>query len=67
MAVRKSEGIIPFGVRYLCLVNNGINFIQLALLKVYLASHFSVLKNKQLRDGAVKEACEGLQRVVSGG
>ena len=38
--------------------------MQLGLLKEYLSPDFSVLKNKQLSDGAVKEAHEGLQRLL---
>lgn len=45
-------------------MNNRIDFIQLGLLKEHLSPHFSVLKNKQLSDGAVKEAQGGLQRLM---
>lgn len=45
-------------------MNNRIDFIQLGLLKKYLSSEFSVLKNKKLSDGTMKEAYEGLQRIM---
>ncbi|KAM6381858.1 keratocan-like [Alca torda] len=57
------EGIL-FSARYLLLMNNRIDFIQLGLLKEYLSPDFWLLKNKQLSDGAIKEAEEGLQRLM---
>lgn len=55
---------MPFSARYLLFINNRVDFICLGLLKGYSSPDFSVLKNKQLSDGALKESCEGLQRLM---
>uniref|UniRef100_A0A8C4IUS8 Wu:fc23c09 n=2 Tax=Dicentrarchus labrax TaxID=13489 RepID=A0A8C4IUS8_DICLA len=51
---------IPYNARYILLMNNQINSIQLDLLKEYISMEFLVLSNNQLTDGAIEGALEGI-------
>lgn len=51
---------IPYNARYILLMNNHINSIQLDLLSEYISMEFLVLSNNQLTDGAIEGAFEGV-------
>ncbi|KAM9823954.1 podocan-like protein 1 [Neosynchiropus ocellatus] len=51
---------IPYNARYILLMNNRIDGIQLDLLKGYTSLEFLVLSNNRLTDGAIKGAFEGV-------
>ncbi|XP_019898231.2 extracellular matrix protein 2 [Esox lucius] len=51
---------IPYNSRYVLLMNNHINSIQLDLLNEYLFMEFLVLSNNQLTDGSIEGALEGI-------
>ncbi|XP_049892684.1 extracellular matrix protein 2 [Epinephelus moara] len=51
---------IPYNARYILLMNNHIDMIQLDLLNEYVAMEFLVLSNNQLTDGAIEGAFEGI-------
>ncbi|XP_060934813.1 wu:fc23c09 [Limanda limanda] len=51
---------IPYNARYVLLMNNHIDSIQLDLLKEYVSMEFLVLSNNRLTDGAVEGAFEGI-------
>uniref|UniRef100_A0A8D2ZKI6 Wu:fc23c09 n=1 Tax=Scophthalmus maximus TaxID=52904 RepID=A0A8D2ZKI6_SCOMX len=51
---------IPYNARYILLMNNYINSIQLDLLKEYVSMEFLVLSNNRLTDGAIEGALEGI-------
>ncbi|XP_039648362.1 uncharacterized protein LOC120553735 [Perca fluviatilis] len=51
---------IPYNARYILLMNNHINSIQLDLLNEYVSMEFLVLSNNQLTDGAIEGAFEGV-------
>ncbi|KAM4615016.1 podocan [Polymixia lowei] len=52
---------IPYNARYILLMNNRIDSIQLDLLNQYLSMEFLVLSNNQLTDGSIEGAFEGVQ------
>ncbi|XP_078511460.1 podocan-like [Lissotriton helveticus] len=54
----------PFNARYLLLMNNKIDFIQLDLLEEYLSLEFLVLNNNRLTDGAIEGAFEGMPKLT---
>ncbi|NP_001410060.1 wu:fc23c09 precursor [Danio rerio] len=54
---------IPYNSRYILLMNNKIDSIQLNLLSQYDSMEFLVLRNNRLTDSAVKKAFEGIQRL----
>lgn len=51
---------IPYNARYILLMNNYIDSIQLDLLSEYVSMEFLVLSNNRLTDGAVEGAFEGI-------
>uniref|UniRef100_A0A3Q1FGH0 Wu:fc23c09 n=1 Tax=Acanthochromis polyacanthus TaxID=80966 RepID=A0A3Q1FGH0_9TELE len=51
---------IPYNARYILLMNNHINGIQLDLFNNYTSMEFLVLSNNQLTDGAIEGAFEGV-------
>ncbi|XP_069571881.1 podocan [Brachyistius frenatus] len=51
---------IPYNARYVLLMNNRINSIQLDLLNEYVSMEFLVLSNNRLTDGAIEGAFEGV-------
>uniref|UniRef100_A0AAQ5XH33 Wu:fc23c09 n=1 Tax=Amphiprion ocellaris TaxID=80972 RepID=A0AAQ5XH33_AMPOC len=51
---------IPYNARYILLMNNHINSIQLDLFNDYTSMEFLVLSNNQLTDGAIEGAFEGI-------
>lgn len=51
---------IPYNARYILLMNNHIDSIQLDLLSEYVSLEFLVLSNNRLTDGAIKGAFEGI-------
>lgn len=51
---------IPYNARYILLMNNYIDSIQLDLLSEYVSMEFLVLSNNWLTDGAVEGAFEGI-------
>lgn len=51
---------IPYNARYILLMNNHINSIQLDLLSEYVSLEFLVLSNNQLTNGAIEGALEGI-------
>ncbi|XP_076577763.1 podocan [Chaetodon auriga] len=51
---------IPYNARYILLMNNHINSIQLDLLNEYVSMEFLVLSNNRLTDGAIEGAFEGI-------
>ncbi|GLD48393.1 nuclear receptor corepressor 2 [Lates japonicus] len=51
---------IPYNARYILLMNNHINSIQLDLLNEYVSMEFLVLSNNLLTDGAIEGAFEGV-------
>nr|XP_020455088.1 keratocan-like [Monopterus albus] len=51
---------IPYNARYILLMNNHINSIQVDLLSEYVSMEFLVLSNNQLTDGAIEGAFEGV-------
>ncbi|XP_071375293.1 podocan [Centroberyx affinis] len=51
---------IPYNARYILLMNNHINSIQLDLLSEYVSMEFLVLSNNRLTDGAIEGAFEGV-------
>lgn len=51
---------IPYNTRYIVLMNNHINSIQLGLLSEYVSMEFLVLSNNQLTNGAVEGAFNGV-------
>ncbi|XP_026183175.1 decorin [Mastacembelus armatus] len=51
---------IPYNARYILLMNNYINSLQLDLLDEYVSLEFLVLSNNHLTDGAIEEAFEGV-------
>uniref|UniRef100_UPI003AAC9C14 podocan n=1 Tax=Centroberyx gerrardi TaxID=166262 RepID=UPI003AAC9C14 len=51
---------IPYNARYILLMNNHINSIQLDLLSEYISMEFLVLSNNRLTDGAIEGAFEGV-------
>ncbi|XP_030635751.1 decorin [Chanos chanos] len=52
---------IPYNSRYILLMNNRIDSIQLDLLPEYIHLEFLVLSNNRLTDGAIEGAFEGIQ------
>lgn len=50
---------IPYNARYVLLMNNHINSIQLDLLSEYVSMEFLVLSNNQLTNGAIEGAFYG--------
>uniref|UniRef100_A0A8D0D0T9 Wu:fc23c09 n=1 Tax=Sander lucioperca TaxID=283035 RepID=A0A8D0D0T9_SANLU len=51
---------IPYNARYILLMNNHINSIQLDLLNEYVSMEFLVLSNNRLTDSAIEGAFEGV-------
>lgn len=51
---------IPYNARYVLLMNNHIDFIQLGLLSEYVSMEFLVLSNNRLTDNAIKGVFEGV-------
>ncbi|CAG5927503.1 unnamed protein product [Menidia menidia] len=51
---------IPYNARYILLMNNQIDSIQLDLLSEYVSMEFLVLSNNQLKDGTIEGAFEGV-------
>ncbi|CDQ90141.1 unnamed protein product, partial [Oncorhynchus mykiss] len=51
---------IPYNSRYILLMNNRIDSIQLDLLNEYLSMEFLVLSNNRLTDGSIEGAFEGI-------
>lgn len=51
---------IPYNARYILLMNNHIDSIQLDLLSEYVSMEFLVLSNNRLTDGAIEGAFEGV-------
>ncbi|TKS90798.1 Podocan Precursor [Collichthys lucidus] len=51
---------IPYNARYILLMNNQIDSIQLDLLNEYVSMEFLVLSNNRLTDGAIEGAFEGI-------
>lgn len=51
---------IPYNARYVLLMNNRIDSIQLDLLNEYVSMEFLVLSNNQLTDGSIEGALEGI-------
>ncbi|KAM9334541.1 podocan [Symphorus nematophorus] len=51
---------IPYNARYILLMNNHINSIQLDLLNEYVSMEFLVLSNNKLTDGSIEGAFEGI-------
>uniref|UniRef100_UPI0037E9543A decorin n=1 Tax=Semicossyphus pulcher TaxID=241346 RepID=UPI0037E9543A len=51
---------IPYNSRYILLMNNRIDSIQLDLLNEYVSMEFLVLSNNQLTDGAIEGGFEGI-------
>lgn len=51
---------IPYNARYILLMNNYIDFIQLDLLSEYFSMEFLVLSNNRLTDSAIEGAFEGI-------
>ncbi|XP_032361719.1 decorin [Etheostoma spectabile] len=51
---------IPYNARYILLMNNHINNIQLDLLNEYVSMEFLVLSNNRLTNGATEGAFEGV-------
>uniref|UniRef100_A0A665UXQ9 Wu:fc23c09 n=1 Tax=Echeneis naucrates TaxID=173247 RepID=A0A665UXQ9_ECHNA len=51
---------IPYNARYILLMNNYINMIQLDLLNEYVSMEFLVLSNNRLTDGAIEGAFGGV-------
>ncbi|KAJ8007188.1 hypothetical protein DPEC_G00114940 [Dallia pectoralis] len=58
--VQKVPYGIPYNSRYVLLMNNHINTIQLDLLSEYLFMEFLVLSNNRLTDGSIEGALEGI-------
>uniref|UniRef100_A0A3B4DF49 LRRNT domain-containing protein n=1 Tax=Pygocentrus nattereri TaxID=42514 RepID=A0A3B4DF49_PYGNA len=52
---------IPYNSRYVLLMNNHINSIQLDLLSEYLSMEFLVLSSNRLTDSSVEGVFEGIQ------
>ncbi|KAL7828224.1 hypothetical protein AOLI_G00313760 [Acnodon oligacanthus] len=52
---------IPYSSRYVLLMNNRIDSIQLDLLSEYLSMEFLVLSNNRLTDSSVEGVFEGIQ------
>ncbi|KAL6459604.1 hypothetical protein MHYP_G00313630 [Metynnis hypsauchen] len=52
---------IPYNSRYVLLMNNRIDSIQLDLLSEYLSMEFLVLSNNRLTDSSVEGVFEGIQ------
>ncbi|XP_061767835.1 wu:fc23c09 [Nerophis ophidion] len=59
-AVEKIPYGVPYSVRYLLLMNNHIDSIQLDLLREYVSMEFLVLSNNRLKDGTIEGAFEGV-------
>ncbi|XP_051778568.1 podocan [Erpetoichthys calabaricus] len=55
---------IPYNARYVLLMNNKIDFIQLDLLNEYLSLEFLVLSNNRLTDEAIEGAFEGIEKLT---
>nr|XP_019947768.1 PREDICTED: uncharacterized protein LOC109632776 isoform X1 [Paralichthys olivaceus] len=51
---------IPYNARYILLMNNHIDSIQLDLLNEYVSMEFLVLSNNRLTDGSIEGAFEGI-------
>ncbi len=51
---------IPYNARYILLMNNHIDSIQLDLLSEYVSMEFLVLSNNRLTDGSIEGAFEGV-------
>ncbi|XP_041833161.1 decorin [Melanotaenia boesemani] len=51
---------IPYNARYILLMNNHIDSIQLDLLTEYVSMEFLVLSNNRLTDGTIEGAFEGV-------
>ncbi|XP_051543942.1 podocan [Myxocyprinus asiaticus] len=51
---------IPYNSRYILLMNNHIDSIQLNLLSAYTSMEFLVLTNNRLSDGTIEGAFEGI-------
>uniref|UniRef100_A0A8C2XR73 Wu:fc23c09 n=1 Tax=Cyclopterus lumpus TaxID=8103 RepID=A0A8C2XR73_CYCLU len=51
---------IPYNARYVLLMNNHIDSIQLDLLNEYVSMEFLVLSNNRLTDGSTEGAFEGI-------
>ncbi|XP_048124333.1 extracellular matrix protein 2 [Alosa alosa] len=54
---------IPYNSRYVLLMNNRIDSIQLDLLSEYLSMEFLVLSNNRLTDSSVEGSFEGVQNL----
>ncbi|KAL2103012.1 hypothetical protein ACEWY4_002180 [Coilia grayii] len=54
---------IPYNARYILLMNNRIDSIQLDLLSEYLSMEFLVLSNNRLTDSSVEGSFEGVQNL----
>ncbi|XP_066579957.1 asporin [Amia ocellicauda] len=54
---------IPYNARYMLLMNNKIDMIQLDLLNEYLSLEFLVLSNNRLTDGSIEGAFEGMMKL----
>ncbi|XP_062374161.1 wu:fc23c09 [Sardina pilchardus] len=54
---------IPYNSRYVLLMNNRIDIIQLDFLSEYLAMEFLVLSNNRLTDSSVEGSFEGVQNL----
>ncbi|XP_074481504.1 uncharacterized protein LOC141761787 [Sebastes fasciatus] len=51
---------IPYNARYILLMNNHIDSIQLDLLNGYVSMEFLVLSNNRLTDGSIEGSFEGV-------
>uniref|UniRef100_A0A3B4Y9X3 Wu:fc23c09 n=2 Tax=Seriola lalandi dorsalis TaxID=1841481 RepID=A0A3B4Y9X3_SERLL len=51
---------IPYNARYILLMNNHIDSIQLDLLNEYVSMEFLVMSNNRLTDGTIEGAFEGV-------
>uniref|UniRef100_W5NHY5 Wu:fc23c09 n=2 Tax=Lepisosteus oculatus TaxID=7918 RepID=W5NHY5_LEPOC len=54
---------IPYNARYMLLMNNKIDIIQLDLLNEYLSLEFLVLNNNRLTDSSIEGAFEGMEKL----
>ncbi|XP_041114422.1 asporin [Polyodon spathula] len=55
---------IPYNTRYMLLMNNKIDLVQLDLLNEYLTLEFLVLSNNRLTDSAIEGAFEGIEKLT---
>ncbi|XP_077090552.1 podocan-like protein 1 [Siphateles boraxobius] len=61
--LRKIPYGIPYNSRYILLMNNHIDSIQLNLLSEYDSMEFLVLSNNRLTDASIEGAFEGIQNL----